>query len=382
MSCGPGLWRRCRCSLSRSFPPARRRISMTSSPRTPCRRRARRQGRRHHGGVYTYFEITSDLRRCASPMCGGFFMKRREPLDHGLRRTGSTAAQCYTPDLDWVSRGSCAASRTSSSARPAALSAAGTRSSVAGSRRRTRPRRARSLGRFVVTEAWVAEGDDAPARRVRQGHAERHPLHRGAVPDARPRRGSTARAAGQHRRPRLGPGRRLHDRQVEGFVDQYTAHRAASSSRAIATRSEIGRSGKGRTVTNAFHSLANAPGECSVGGCSDQVCSDQDGVTRPASPPRVRVLHDGDLRAPARPVRAAGRRPPSSTSASETRPLVPLEQDLAGRLLGLEEVVRRGDLGGAGTPCRRAARAPSAATVAIDAVRRAIHAGRAGRAAR
>ena len=42
-----------------------------------------------------------------------------------------------------------------------------------------------------------------------------------------------------------------------------------------------GEAGKGRTATNAYLNLANEPvgtGGCVVGGCSGQICSDQDGV--------------------------------------------------------------------------------------------------------
>src|SRR3954454_19427534 len=51
-------------------------------------------------GAYTYFEVWSDLRKCASPVCGGFFLAR-------LNRSYTTCADhtskaaCYVPALDW-----------------------------------------------------------------------------------------------------------------------------------------------------------------------------------------------------------------------------------------------------------------------------------------
>src|SRR5262245_61295237 len=55
-------------------------------------------------GVYTYYSLRADTRRCASPFCGGDFLAR-------LNRTsttchdGSTAEACYTPELDFSESG-------------------------------------------------------------------------------------------------------------------------------------------------------------------------------------------------------------------------------------------------------------------------------------
>jgi hypothetical protein len=56
------------------------------------------------GGTYTYYTIARDLRRCVSPLCGGYWVAR-------VNRTttkcvdGSYAAQCYVADLDWARLG-------------------------------------------------------------------------------------------------------------------------------------------------------------------------------------------------------------------------------------------------------------------------------------
>src|SRR5262245_36733378 len=55
-------------------------------------------------GVYTYFSLTADLRKCAAPVCGGYFVQR-------LNRTtttcanGASRASCYSPTLDWSESG-------------------------------------------------------------------------------------------------------------------------------------------------------------------------------------------------------------------------------------------------------------------------------------
>src|SRR5690349_9895603 len=51
-------------------------------------------------GAYTYFEVWADLRKCAAPMCGGFFVAR---LNRSTTTcvNGSAKASCYVPTLDW-----------------------------------------------------------------------------------------------------------------------------------------------------------------------------------------------------------------------------------------------------------------------------------------
>lgn len=55
-------------------------------------------------GNYTYYTVARDLRRCAAPMCGGFWVAR-------VNRTttkcsdGSYQAQCYVADVDWAKLG-------------------------------------------------------------------------------------------------------------------------------------------------------------------------------------------------------------------------------------------------------------------------------------
>lgn len=109
-----------------------------------------------------YYAISSDLRRCATPLCGGWFLSQlnRSTTQCHDRRT---AEQCYTPVLDWSNTGLSeeqraellAASQSSAVSRQVY---AIVRGSFAPTNSTTQP----TLGRFVVTEAWVAEGD-APA---------------------------------------------------------------------------------------------------------------------------------------------------------------------------------------------------------------------------
>lgn len=108
-------------------------------------------------GAYTYFEVWTDLRKCASPICGGYFLAR-------LNRSYTTCADrqeraaCYVPSLDWSeSLLSTVQDKLTSAANADAMSP-GVRAIVRG---RFAPQQYAqgNLGRFVVTEAWVEEGD-------------------------------------------------------------------------------------------------------------------------------------------------------------------------------------------------------------------------------
>lgn len=55
------------------------------------------------GGVYTYYEVTRDVRRCAYPLCGGYWVNR---VNANLTRCadGTYQPACYVVELDLVSR--------------------------------------------------------------------------------------------------------------------------------------------------------------------------------------------------------------------------------------------------------------------------------------
>jgi hypothetical protein len=112
----------------------------------------------------TYYAISSDVRRCASPACGGWFLQELNQSTTTCH-DGRAAARCYTPVLDW--------SGTSvPEPRHAELTDAARTGATSGhvyaivrgkfaSTNTTTPRP--ELGRFIISEAWVAEGDGAAA---------------------------------------------------------------------------------------------------------------------------------------------------------------------------------------------------------------------------
>jgi len=109
--------------------------------------------------AYTYFKITADLRKCAYPMCGGWFLSR---LNQSTTQChdGQWAASCYTPVLDWsqVNLSDVQKAKLLDACTRSAVST-GTYAIVRGKFARTNSTPSRKLGRFVLSEAWVAEGD-------------------------------------------------------------------------------------------------------------------------------------------------------------------------------------------------------------------------------
>lgn len=112
------------------------------------------------GAAYTYFEITADLRKCPSPMCGGWFLSRlNRPTTQC--HDGQYADACYTPVLDWSQAGLSEdlQAKLLDACNEDAVSV-GVYAIVRGwfePTNGTTPRP--DMGRFVISEAWVAEGD-------------------------------------------------------------------------------------------------------------------------------------------------------------------------------------------------------------------------------
>lgn len=113
------------------------------------------------GGGYTYFGIAADLRKCPSPTCGGWFLTQ---LNRPFTRChdGTIATSCYTPVLDWTSTGLSDTQQAAmlDACNQAALST-GVYAIVRGQFARTNSTPQPNLGRFVIGEAWLAEGDAA-----------------------------------------------------------------------------------------------------------------------------------------------------------------------------------------------------------------------------
>ena len=96
----------------------------------------------------TFYTVRSDLRKCMSPMCGGYFVKRVNlPLTRCAN--GQDMAECYVAEIDWNGQAEVDAGRTL------------LRGSLLA---KTYGARFGNLGMLRVNESWQAVGDDHPPR--------------------------------------------------------------------------------------------------------------------------------------------------------------------------------------------------------------------------
>ncbi|HEY8223939.1 MAG TPA: DUF6748 domain-containing protein [Pyrinomonadaceae bacterium] len=93
----------------------------------------------------TYFTLRPDLRRCASPMCGGYFV-RRVNGSRTLCANNRYAGECYVSEIDWNGHGEVEPER------------ALLRGEIVSSTHQ----RFGKLGRFRVRESWQAATDGRP----------------------------------------------------------------------------------------------------------------------------------------------------------------------------------------------------------------------------
>lgn len=94
----------------------------------------------------TFYSIRPDLRRCASPRCGGFFVKRVN-LSSTRCANGRFMNECYVAEIDW---------HLLTQVDPA-------RALIRGNIVLKRIESFDNLGVLSVTESWQAAGDNKPA---------------------------------------------------------------------------------------------------------------------------------------------------------------------------------------------------------------------------
>lgn len=227
-------------------------------------------------GVYTYFEVWRDLRRCSSPTCGGYFF-------HRLNRStttchdGSSASSCYVPELDWTQSNLPAELQ-------AALDAAAYRdASSAGAIALVRGRFAAKTfpgsgnkGRFIVTEAWVAENDSVSEGVFVKAHDNGVRCIQAPCPTVTEKALNTTRTANIAGIDWTFGG--FDDDQISKFWDAMTLRPAGvivAGARYSFKENNVW--AKGRTATAVYRRLEAAQ-PCFTGGCSGQICSDQEGV--------------------------------------------------------------------------------------------------------
>lgn len=229
-------------------------------------------------GTYTYFAITADTRKCAAPACGGYNLTRLNRtttvcVDH------ASAPSCYVPVLDWSESGLVATEQDKlvAAARATSSPDAAVVGIVRGRFAPTNDTPQPQLGRFIVTEAWVTEGaTDPQGVFVKVADA-------GIKCFASPCESMVERALNSSRSANIAAvdyaTAGLSDLQIEAFNAALLDPSGIIISGDRYTVRESGRTARGRTASAAYKRLQNPVAtQCFVGGCSGQICSDQEGV--------------------------------------------------------------------------------------------------------
>ncbi len=221
------------------------------------------------GGTYTYYSVTRDQRRCAAPMCGGYWVSR---VNASTTRCfdGRYAASCYVAEIRWPMLG-VNDDTLSQIGDKIGAGAALLRGTVVGKNY------GGSIGRygeFKPTEAWLGQGPNAPSGPF--AIVEETGVRCISAP-CNSFREKKLNSSAQASIAELGwdasgaDADQISNAITELFVrdliiagDRYTVHGPGGSAKA-------------RTVTQ-FYARARDHKACYVGGCSGQLCTDQPGA--------------------------------------------------------------------------------------------------------
>lgn len=114
-------------------------------------------GKADASGTYTYYSITTDVRKCQFPLCGGHFVSRVN-LASTKCADGVYRDACYVADVDLSGLGL----SDDDLAKVAELEGAGGQRLLLRGTIGAKAYGAGTLGVFVATEAWVAGTDSTP----------------------------------------------------------------------------------------------------------------------------------------------------------------------------------------------------------------------------
>lgn len=221
------------------------------------------------GGTYTYFTMERDMRRCASPYCGGWFVDKvnaSQTKCHDNRN----AERCYVAEADFAPTGLGAAALDRAMA---AGSNWNGKLLVRGTMGRVNTP-VGVFGKFRVTEAWIGQGPnapDGPFAKVEETGVRcittpcpffREKKLNGSATASLAEIGWDASGADEETIGKAIEQLFLNDVIISG--DRYTV-------------TGPGGQGKARTATQ-FYTRVLDEKTCFVGGCSGQICSDREGV--------------------------------------------------------------------------------------------------------
>jgi hypothetical protein len=234
-------------------------------------------GKADANGTYTYYNLSPDFRKCASPACGGVFVDRvNRALTACAGGVGGPVWEevCYASDVDWSNSG------LSEDQIGSVLSMIATgeygRVLVRGNLRSVD--HGNGIGkwpRLFVTEAWVAQTPAEPwGVFVKVKDAGVRCIAAPCESNAELKLNSSLSAmiAGVDFEP-SGADDSVISKATDAMFDdgmiiagyRYTIY-------------EEGRQARGREAYQVYLRVKASVPSCFVGGCSGQVCSDQEGI--------------------------------------------------------------------------------------------------------
>jgi hypothetical protein len=223
------------------------------------------------GGTYTYYFVQADLRKCASPVCGGVFYR----LANATKTTcldGSKAAKCYaaTDSLTGLGLAETALGKVNDALANGEVLMRATIGTKTYS----------GVGTFAklnAKEAWLAQTSNAiegPLMKMEDSGVRCIAAPCDSFKESKLNSAITAMIA-DIKWDDSGAS----DRLIGTALDKMHSDGLIVAGYRSYVHGPAG-TGKARDVSNLFLKVTNEPAqaECFVGGCSGQVCSDQEGV--------------------------------------------------------------------------------------------------------
>lgn len=223
------------------------------------------------GGTYTYYFVQADLRKCASPMCGGVFYR----LANATKTTcfdGHKADKCYaaTDSLTGLGLNDTALAKVNDSLAHGEVLMRAT----IGTKNYS------GVGTFAkvnAKEAWLAQGPnpiEGPLMKIEDSGVRCITYPCPSFKESKLNSAITAMIADVQ-----WTSSGASDRLIGTALDKmHTDGLIVAGYRTYVHGP--GGDGKARSVSNFFLKMTNEPAQaqCFVGGCSGQVCSEQEGV--------------------------------------------------------------------------------------------------------
>lgn len=222
------------------------------------------------GGTYTYYTLERDMRRCASPFCGGYWAKR---VNASTTKCvdNKYADRCYVASADFarLGLGDAAVDRIQG----AASDLGGQKLLVRGTIAKvTLP--AGKFGEFRPTEAWIGQGPNGPDGVFAKVEETGVRCITTPCPFFREKKLNSSLTASLAEIGWDASGA-SEDAIGNAITQIFVNDLIISGDRYTVTGP--GGTGKARTATQFYTRVVDAK-TCFVGGCSGQICSDQEGA--------------------------------------------------------------------------------------------------------